>query len=362
MIAKTILIVLASFWCLVAKPQVFTDPGPVVPVYNSLYVEDYTHILTTRIYLSTKFNSITLEDVTNNTSVVYEPNNQVNLGFGFSYRAFTLNIGIGFAFLNQDDDVQGETSHFDAQANMYSKKLATNLFFQTYSGYHMTSHNREELGWPDDGTARPYRRDLEQSNIGFSSLYIFNNDRFSYRASFTQDAWQKKSAGSWLAGAYATYFNMYADSSLVPQALDDQFDEDLQIKRGRFIDFGLMGGYAYTLVIRKGFFATASVVIGSGLSLTRNRLELTDGSLEDLKKTSPGYSLQARLAIGWNSARNYVGISYNNESRWSAQSDVDRFGWSVGNFRFNYVHRFNKKVVPLDKLFDLPGKWFGKNG
>lgn len=343
--------------------QIFDDPETVVPVYNSLYVEDMTHILTTRLYLSTKFNSISLEDADDIASVTYVPNNQVNMGFGFSYRAFTLNIGIGFGFLNEDNAEQGETSHFDAQANMYSKKLATNLFFQTYKGYHMESHTRDELGWPDDGTARPYRGDLKQSNIGFSSLYIFNNDKFSYRASFTQDAWQKKSAGSGLAGAYATYFFLNADSSLIPQALDAQFGEDLQIKRGKFIDFGFMGGYAYSFVFKKHLFITGSAVVGSGLSLTRNELELADGMLEDRKKTSLGYTLQGRFAVGWNSSRNYVGISYNNESRGSIQSEADRFSWSVGNLRFNYVHRFNKRVVPLDKLFDLPGKWLGsKNG
>lgn len=294
-----------------------------------------------------------LNDTKNDESVIYEPNNRIIMGFGFSYRAFTLNLGFGFSFLNQNDQELGKTSYFDAQGNVYMKKVATNLFFLTYQGYYLDSHSREEIGLDPVGDSRAFRRDIRQSTLGFSSVYIFNNDKFSYRASFTQDAWQKKSAGSWLAGGYATYFTVRGDSSLIPTALDSLFENTLQIKQGNFVDIGLQGGGVYTLVIGKHFFATISGVVGFGASIVKNGLEIPpDNELEQHSKVGPGYSIQARYAMGYNSKRNYFGFSYNNETSWSAQSESDRFGWSVGNFRLNFAHRFNTRVVILDKIFD----------
>jgi len=343
------------------KAQIFAPPDSSYNAkFDTNYVKDFTHILTTRVYLSSKFNSMTLSDDSTGATVAYRPNNQVNMGFGFSYRAFTLNIGFGIGVLNTDDDVLGETSYFDAQGNMYSKKIATNLFFQTYQGYYIDSHTREQLGWPEDGNKKATRRDIRQSNIGLSSLYIFNNDKFSYRASFNQDAWQKKSAGSGLLGGYATYFTVRGDSSLVPSALDSLFSPNMQIKQGNFLDFGIMGGYTHSFVIAKHVFVTLSTVGGLGLSIMRNSLELPDGSTEPRSKTGAGYVFQGRFAMGWNSERNYVGVSYNNESSWSVQTRNERFGWSVGNFRINYVHRFNMRVVPLDKIFDGIGNLIKK--
>jgi hypothetical protein len=353
MVKKLIAYVLLCSIPAVLRAQVFTSPDTTnITPYDTMYVTDLTHILTTRTYLSTKFNSMELNDNSTGESLIYRPNSNVNLGVGFSYRAFTLNLAFGFGFLNNQDDVLGETSYFDAQSNMFSKKLATNLFFQTYQGYYIDSHDRAELGYPADGEKRPYRRDLRQANLGLSSLYIFNNDKFSYRASFTQDAWQKKSAGSWLAGGYVTYFTVRGDSSLVPQALDSAFGETLQIRQGNFLDFGAMGGYAYTLILGKHLFLTASATLGLGASRVNNDLDLPSGERRTRNKWGPGYTFQGRFALGWNSKVNFAGISFNQETSWSAQSENDRFGWSVGNLRVNLVHRFNTGVKPLDTIFE----------
>ena len=85
----------------------------------------------------------------------------------------------------------------------------------------------------------------------------------------------------------------------------------------------------------------------------KNGLELPpDNELVQHSKIGGGYTLQFRFAMGYNSKNNYFGISYNNEQTWSSQSKNDRFGWSVGNVRVNFAHRFKTRVVILDKLFD----------
>ena len=322
--------------------------------YDTTYVLDYTHILTGRLYASTKTNSFSFTDSNTGSELVYRPNNQVNLGFGASYRAFTLNIGIGFKFLNRDDEAKGSTEYFDAQGNMFGRKWVVNLFFQTYKGYYIDGRSKDSLGW-DVPTTVPYRGDIRQSNFGFSALHVFNNERFSYRAAFNQDAWQRKSAGSWLLGGYLTYYDIRSDSSLVPSALLAQFDTTLQFKSGSFLDFGVMGGYAHTFVVSSNWFLTGSLALGIGPTFYSKQLDTPERVGDSDDRRSGGFHAQGRVALGRNGPRTCLALSYNIENVTYSLGDGEDFSWSVGNFRVNLAHRFGVQVRPVDRVIEKIG-------
>ncbi|HEY0978641.1 MAG TPA: DUF4421 domain-containing protein [Flavobacteriales bacterium] len=323
--------------------------------FDTAYVHDYSHIVTGRFYLSTKFNRMRLGGSAGFRDLLYLPNNKFNFGFGASYRALTLNIGVGIPVLNRDQDRYGTTKYIDAQANLYTKRWATNLFLQRFSGYYIGSHTKAEIGFIQP-TEFPTRRDLVQFNVGASSVHIFNNDRFSYRASFNQDAWQRKSQGSWLLGGYATYFQLRSDSSLVPDALSDQFEPGLHMRRGTFWDVGPSGGYAYTLVMKEHWFITGSAVLGAGASFQRVETETPLGERGTIAVTGPGWHAQFRAGGGYNSEHRYFGISWNQENIGYLLAATDRFSWSVGNLRVNFVQRFNRRSDRMDKGL----RWFRK--
>lgn len=315
--------------------------------FDTAYVRDYSHILTGRLYSSTKDNDLNLGARQALKDLSYRPNNRVNLGFGASYRSLSLNIGFGVPFLNNDNAVRGETKYLDAQANIHTKRTATNVFLQAFGGYYLDSHTHAEVNWPMV-YERPYRPDLRQFNVGLSTVRILNSDRFSYRASFTQDAWQRRSQGSWLVGGYATYFTVRADSSLVPLTLRDQFTPEVSMRRGDFADLGPMGGYAYTLVYKEHWFATLSAVLGAGLNAQWFVYPVGEGE-ERRFDAGPGWHAQFRGGAGYNSRNYYVGFSYNQERIGYLLEDQQRFSWTVRNIRFNVVKRFNMKIKFMDK-------------
>lgn len=308
--------------------------------FDTLYVRDYSHILTTRLYASTKYNKLRLGGFRRESPLIYRPNNKINFGVGASYRSLTLNIGVGIPGINKDQDKRGTTRYLDAQANIHTKRWATNLFLQRFSGYYISTHTTEELGWQQE-TGYPTRPDLTQFNLGASTVHIFNNGRFSYRAAFNQDAWQRRSQGSFLAGGYITYFHLKADSSIVPARLAGQFENGLHLRRGGFLDLGPSAGYAYTLVIHEHIFLTASVVVGGGLSLQRATTSEQVGR-EKLKTVAGlGWHGQYRAGAGYNSARYYAGFSFNQENIGYLIDERSNFYWSVGNIRLNFVKRFD---------------------
>jgi hypothetical protein len=320
---------------------------PTKDVFDTLYVYDFSKIVTGRVYSSTKNNRMVLGGRQAAKDLDYRPNNRINLGVGASYRALTLNLGFPVPFLNTDDEVRGKTRYLDAQANIYTKRTATNLFLQVFGGYYLNSHSHAEVNWPVQ-YERPYRPDLTQFNLGFSTVRILNSDRFSYRASFNQDAWQRRSQGSWLIGGYGTYFAVRADSSLVPTALRDQFNPDVSLRRGGFVDFGPMGGYVYTLVVREHFFLTLSGVVGAGLNMQQLTYPVAEGEARRFD-VGPGWHAQLRSGAGYNSRTYYVGIGYNQERIGYLLQDQQRFTWTVSNLRFNVVKRFNTKIGFMDR-------------
>lgn len=316
--------------------------------YDSTYVLDYTHIVTGRVYLSTKTNAFQLIDRDTRQQLLYRPNNRLNLGIGASYRAFTLNVGFGFGFLNRDRPVKGETDYIDAQLNYFARRFATNVFFQAYQGYYVDGRSPAELNWASDYTTA-FRADVFQANAGFSSLYIFNNERFSYRAAYNQDAWQRRSAGSFLAGAYLTYYTAQGDSSLMPAVLAPSFNAALDFSDANFVDMGLMGGYAHTFVVRRHWFLNLSTAVGLGGSYYSTRPAPVDGS-GTRGRVNPGAHLQLRSATGYNSDRTCVAVSFNAEGILHSLGESNAFQWTVGNLRFNVAHRFNVRMRQVDRV------------
>lgn len=318
----------------VAGLMVILSCMPLTSLYGqdslpeNAYFEAFPYHLTSRIYLSRKYTSLMIKDRATDKSYHYMPNSTLNLGIGATYRDLTLNLAYGFGFLNPERG-RGESKYFDAQAHLYPKKLVIDVFLQFYKGYHLLP---EGLG-AAIGESYFTRPDMRVRKIGASAQYVFNHGKFSYRAAFLQNEWQKKSAGTFLLG-----FEMYGgmaeeESNFIPAHLVEIPDRNFSTLR--FLDFGPNAGYAYTWVFKEHFFITgsASTSLGAGYStLIGEQGKQTQWGI------NPNYLL--RGFAGYNSARwslnaNYV---YNNVTL--QQNREFSNAVMTGNYRLNFVYRF----------------------
>lgn len=327
--------------------------------FDSSYVRDFTHMLTTRAYFSTKFNAVFVDDRKLASHIEYRPNTNVNFGVGASYRAFTLNLGVGVPALNRDDSLRGATKYLDAQGNMYGRRFAINLFAQTYRGYYI-----DQLSFPgftvDSGYAAALsndrlRPDIRQRNFGASVLHIRNNRRFSYRAAFNQDAWQLKSAGSWLLGGNLVYQGMRAERSVIPDAIDSSWREPLRFRRIDQIELGVMGGYAHTFVVFRRIYFSFTACLGLGVVHSGSSVQDAEG-YERRAHWGGNFRSQGRIAFGYNSARTNLGLSYVNEQSQTSLAPTAVYGWSVGNFRLFFVRRFHTSIPLVDAVMRRLGR------
>jgi len=298
---------------------------------TTTYYQTYNNQITGRTFISNKFTNFRLRG--EGYSLLYRPITSYNVGVGFTHEFLTLNVGYGFGFLNPNVDKKN-TRAIDLQFHPYGRKIAIDVLGQFYKGYRLTT--------PEEAL----RTDLKVNVVGATVQYIFNHDQFSYRAAFLQSEWQKRSAGSWLAGVEFYSGSIRADSSIVPnQKLKEQ-----RLKKSVFTELGPNVGYAYTYVYREHYFITGSASVSFDLGFNNT---VSDAGKERESGFSPNTLL--KFFGGYNSAKWAITAVYIYNSQNLVQNQQDqKISLSTGNFRIHFAHRFkpSRKTRQLLKPVD----------
>jgi hypothetical protein len=311
---------------------------------DTTYYEAFPEEISSRFYFSRKYTGLKINDERTGKDYLYMPNSTLNMGVGATYNNLTLNLAYGFGFLNPEKG-KGDTKYLDAQAHIYPKKMVIDLFLQLYKGYHLLP---EGLG-TQGGENHLTRPDMKIQKIGANVQYVFNHGRFSYRAAFLQNEWQKKSAGTFLLGAEMYGGLAHEESNLIPAHLID--DPTRNMKTIRFFELGPNIGYAYTLVIKKHFFVTASAAANLGVGYSTHHGE---SGRQTQSAVNSNYFL--RGFAGYNSRRWSLNANYvHNNVRLPENGNLSS-AMMTGNYRLNFIYRFlpgpklKKRLEIIDRL------------
>lgn len=308
---------------------------------DSSYVQTYDTLLTSRLYFSQKYVAFIFRNFGQQASLNYIPNTTLNMGVGTTYGPFTLNLAYGFDFLNLgEEEKKGKTKYLDLQGHFYSRKITIDFLGEFYKGFYLNDNT-----YRDNNNGRYYQRpDIKIREFGINTQYVLNHKRFSYRAPLLHNDWQKKSAGSLLLG-----FEIYggigrADSTLTPTD-NGNSKPPIDPQRLSFFEIGPNIGYAYTLVIHKHFYISASVA--ASIIYGSNRI---GGSTTDTKSNGVSSNSFYRAFAGYNGPRWATGVSWVN-SQINIASTNARIHTvvNIGNVRASIVYRF----IPRGRLHKL---------
>ena len=306
------------------------------------YIEAYKDELTVRAYIARKQNRYWLSTGLGNPWLKYNTNDNLILGLGYTYNFLTLNLGVKMPFINRDDDIYGKSKYVDLQAHTILRSYIIDFYLQWNKGYYMS--NPEDLipDWDPDGPY-PMRGDMRTHILGLNIQYLFNAKRFSYKASFLQNEFQKKSAGSPIAGIEAYWMLGMTDSVMVGGYIPSAgFMEDQPFNQVDISNIGVNGGYTYTFVWKEKLFLSLSTVLG--LSGAYNQVHFTENSTTINSGITFGYSNTSRISLGFNNKKNYVGLSYTHFYMSNMSPGYkDWYTYGTGYIRFNVVRRFNLK-------------------
>jgi len=316
------------------------------------YVQNNQQDLILRVYASQKYSAQTILDRGEKTNLAYRPSNGYLVGLGFNYKFLGVNIGTVFPFAQPDVNRFGKTKFLDFQSHLYLRFLTIDFYTGYYKGLYL-ENSAAVLNPAPQGIDFYTRGDIRTYSGGFGVYANLNPSKYSVRAPYLQNEWQKKSAGQPMLGFELYWVGSAADSSFVPSKLENKnFFDGINFNKWRFYSMNLTGGYAYTLVIHKRFFVMAG--LNGSMGIGEYQLSRVGGS--KMNRIYPNFSLNQKLGMGYHFDRLFVGMSLANFQYFTPTPVKQTYiRWSTGNLRFNIAWRISlKKDVEI-----RPWKWFG---
>jgi len=319
--------------------------------FDTTYIENHSYKFLLRFYGINKFNYLFFSH-NNSPRIILSPNRRDNVGFGFNYLWLGINFAFNLPFINNDNDTYGETERMDCQMYIYGRKSVFEMFLQYYKGFYITNPEVINPNW-NSSMNYPQLPGALQLSLGASYNYVFNSEKFSYKAAFIQNEIQKKSAGSPLLGMSLSLFGITNSSnSLIPNNIRALMQsqgmlslDSSEIRRVNYNSIGIMGGYAYTLVVKKRLFISLSVEpgIGYGWVITEKKSK----NRERKEWVSP--NLTGRFSCGYNMDKYFLVFAYYVDTE-AFRDDKNVTAFSLGYWkisagvRLNWFKDFSEKV------------------
>lgn len=292
------------------------SPEKAIKTYDTSYVKPLLNKLTLRYFFNVKQAELKVQPKDDPNVFRYKAGDFLRYGMGFGYRWLILNYSYGIDPLKKGANGDKTIRNQDLQMNIFGKSWLYDLRAQWYRGFTYK------------GVFRP---DLDIKAFGGSFRHNFNHEKYSFKNTYDQTQWQQKSAGAALAGINLGYSKITADSSITFGNNTDFIFPDHEN-----FNVALGGGYSYTFVYKKHFFATYTLTlfldnhfIGSGKNFVfRDNLALN-------------MLAESRFGLGYNSEKIYIGIQGTFHDLPGKLSNNVAYSYRYNNLKLLFVHRLN---------------------
>lgn len=295
-----------------------------------------------RLFTNYKANGVEIKG--NDKVLRYRPNGTMSFGIGFNYKWLGLGISVGFPVSSKDKQKYGNTKRIDFQLGIYSKAIGADAYYQSYKGYYLANPN-DFIEWNEDYL--PQLPDMQVSTIGANLFYIFNNDKFSYRAAYVGNQIQKKSAGSAVSGIFFVQDEISSDNGFIPNEIVDSAWSEYDVKSFKALTIGVSAGYLHTFVLSKsGFYINLAGIPGIGY----RKYRLTNISGKEESEELLALHLHLRAAIGYTRSNLFLVLMGAFNIRNYAYKSYS-LGISTEQIRFTFGWRFETKASRLKRQF-----------
>jgi hypothetical protein len=266
----------------------------IVHLIDTILIDRDLSNWSVRAVTSYKDNRFNLSNSDN--TLQYTPNNRIGVGVGIATSKIIADI-----VLNIKSSQEEQTERFDLQGNVQIKLNMLSLQVQNYQGYNVrnTTTNEPEM----------FRKDIRTFTTSLSFMHMFNPNSKTLSSIYSGLNMDNKSSGTFLAGIYAGYYLIQADSSIVPESSKDLFNQEAYIEQLNQFSFGAMGGYSYYLALPKNLFVLVALTPGFGMSFQNIETESSTYSPQELWEMY----LYLNLSLGYNGSHFYVELSDKNK-------------------------------------------------
>lgn len=279
------------------------------PEVDENYVELNRNLWSARLFSLYKYQSFGLKN--NSGKVFYRPRRPFSLGLGFSYQTLLLDVGFRLGG-------EGASRRFDLQTNALINRYIVGLNVQNYKGFEETN--------PDEFDN--YRPDIRTTTVKIFALTFPNHKQISFRTLQTGMDKQKRGAGSFTYGGFLGFHKMQADSSIIPDYEEGNFQPGYEIERMILGNLGIMGGYTYIQPFSENWYVAGSLSPGIGLQFGNFSADQTT-----TLPVALFFEITAFAAVGINWDRLYTLLSYSLDGNFVNMQESHQYNYNSGKVK-----------------------------
>ncbi len=223
-----------------------------------------------------------------------------NMGFQLAFMAVSVGYTVGISNLINHEKVSKKLdfsftcARFAADAYYMENRGTTTAWFTVKEGAGKNKIKFNEFGG------------LHRKAYGLSAYYFFNNRRYAQAAAYCFSKYQKRNAGSLIAGICLQHRDMSIQLDELPQAVQEQIPAGEEMPRFLYNDYCVMLGYGYNWVLGRKWLLNLTVTpyVGYRHLLATNH--------ED-RASAWSLNLRARMGAVYNHKQFFVGLQNNGD-------------------------------------------------
>ncbi len=226
-------------------------------------------------------------------NVIMNSNLVSNIGVSLSFMAVSLGYSVSISNLLHGGKVSNKVdfsftcARFTADAFYWENQNKINVIY--------TDKN------VDDERHKFRQSGISRKAMGLTAYYFFNNRRYAQAAAYCFSKYQKRSAGSWLAGISLQHYDVKVDAEQLAEEAHAYIPEGSEPPRILYNDYCVLLGYAYNWVLGRKWLLniTLTPYLGYRYNILPNPGE---------KKGDLSLNLRGRIGIVYNHKQYFMGI------------------------------------------------------
>ena len=258
----------------------------------------------------------------NNGRVFFTSKLASNIGLSLSFMAVSLGYSLDI------DRIFGSKGKSEMMEFSFTCARFTAEIHKTINTSRMSNRVKIKGGdWHRSENMNALRRE----SMGLSATYFFNNKKYARAAAYCYSKYQRRSAGSALAGFSIVNYDFKVDTEeLTPEQLLEF--EDVGATHMRYTDYCLTGGYAHNWVLNPKFLLNATGLVGAGVKHIHS-------TVSNPSDNSAAFKMGGKLALIYNHKMFFSSILTNvNTSMYI--SGKHHFSYTIADFIAVFGIRF----------------------
>jgi len=227
------------------------------------------------------------------------------------------NIGVSLSFMAVSVGYSVAVSNL-IHGGKFSDKVEFSFTCARFAAdaYYWENRNEVNVTYTDtniDDNRHEFRMSgITRKALGLTAYYFFNNRRYAQAAAYCYSKYQKRSAGSWLAGISLQHFDVRFDVDQLSDEARVYIPTQADAPRILYNDYCLLVGYAHNWVLGRKWLL--NVTLTPYIGYRYNHFHSNDGMASALS-----LNLRGRIGAVYNHKKFFVGIQgYADHHRYKA--------------------------------------------